>query len=312
MGLETEHIPPHSLDAERSILGAILLHHEALAIAADVLAPDDFYRDAHRTIYRHFLKLAAAGTGIDPVTITESLKAAGELDNIGGPVYVADVMAGIPRSTNVAHYARIVKDRARARTLTAYCAQAIKTFSTDPTALSDGAGGRFAAAVQQIVDDAHRGDRIKDDPFETAAELAAAPEAEARMVAPYLIRGTITELDAKIKIGKTSLLAYIVYCIVNGLLCFGFLVEQGPVLWLTEERPQTFRAALKRFGLLHSDRLIVLSYWRVSSLPWPQIMKLAVQKARQIQAVTVIIDTLPQFAGLKGDDENTQGRRWRP
>src|SRR5258708_9087063 len=108
---------PHNLEAERSVLGSILLHNEAFNLAAEVVDSNDFYRDAHRRIFDKMVKLAERGAAIDLVTLKEELGRAGELDEIGGPAYITALVDGVPRSTNVEHYARIIKEKATLRNL---------------------------------------------------------------------------------------------------------------------------------------------------------------------------------------------------
>src|SRR5919206_1796150 len=108
---------PHNLEAERSVLGAILLHNDAFNLAAEVIDAHDFYRDAHRRIFDKMVKLAERGDAIDLVTLKEELGRAGELEEVGGPAYIAALVDGVPRSTNVANYARIIKEKATLRNL---------------------------------------------------------------------------------------------------------------------------------------------------------------------------------------------------
>jgi replicative DNA helicase len=108
---------PHNLEAERSVLGAILLHNDAFNLAAEVIDSQDFFRDAHRRIFDKMVKLVERGDAIDLVTLKEELGRAGELDEIGGPAYITALVDGVPRSTNVEHYARIIKEKATLRNL---------------------------------------------------------------------------------------------------------------------------------------------------------------------------------------------------
>jgi replicative DNA helicase len=108
---------PHNLEAERSVLGAILLQNETFNIAAESIDSQDFYRDAHRRIWDKMVKLAERGDAIDFITLKEELSRAGDLDDVGGPAYIAALVDGVPRSTNVAHYARIIKEKATLRNL---------------------------------------------------------------------------------------------------------------------------------------------------------------------------------------------------
>src|SRR5690348_7400974 len=108
---------PHNLEAERSVLGAILLHNDAFNLAAEVIDAHDFFRDAHRRIFEKMVKLSERGDAIDLVTLKEELGRAGELDEVGGPAYITALVDGVPRSTNVEHYARIIKEKATLRRL---------------------------------------------------------------------------------------------------------------------------------------------------------------------------------------------------
>src|SRR5262250_2576815 len=108
---------PHNLEAERSVLGAVLLHNDAFNLAAEVIDSSDFFRDAHRRIFEKMVKLAERGDAIDLVTLKEELGRAGDLDEVGGPAYITALVDGVPRSTNVEHYARIIKEKATLRDL---------------------------------------------------------------------------------------------------------------------------------------------------------------------------------------------------
>src|SRR5437764_1553536 len=113
----SERTLPHNLEAERSVLGAILLHNDAFNLAAEVIDSNDFYRDAHRRIFEKMVKLSERGDAIDLVTLKEELGRSGELDEVGGPAYITALVDGVPRSTNVEHYARIIKEKATLRNL---------------------------------------------------------------------------------------------------------------------------------------------------------------------------------------------------
>jgi replicative DNA helicase len=108
---------PHNLDAERSVLGAILIHNEAFNYAVEIIRPGDFFRDAHRRIFEKMIRLGERSEAIDLVTLKEALAQGGELDEVGGPAYIASLVDGVPRSTNVEYYARIVKEKSTLRAL---------------------------------------------------------------------------------------------------------------------------------------------------------------------------------------------------
>jgi replicative DNA helicase len=108
---------PHNLEAERCVLGAILIHNETFNHAAELIDAGDFYREAHRRIFERMVGLSERGQVIDLVTLKDELGRAGELEMVGGPAYIASLADGVPRSTNVEHYARIVKEKSTLRSL---------------------------------------------------------------------------------------------------------------------------------------------------------------------------------------------------
>src|SRR6059036_1254707 len=108
---------PHNLEAERSVLGAILVHKDAFNLAAQTIDARDFFRDAHRRIFDKMVALNERGHAIDFVTLKEELQRSGEIDEVGGPAYIASLADGVPRATNVEHYARIVKEKSTLRNL---------------------------------------------------------------------------------------------------------------------------------------------------------------------------------------------------
>src|SRR5918995_238404 len=114
---------PHNLEAEKSVLGAVLIHNEAFNYAAEILQSRDFFRDAHRRIFEKMERLSERSDAIDLVTLKEELIRAGELEEVGGPAYLASLVDGVPRSTNVEYYARIVKEKATLRALITVTAQ---------------------------------------------------------------------------------------------------------------------------------------------------------------------------------------------
>ncbi len=108
---------PQNLDAERSVLGAILIDNNALNVAIERLRAEDFLSDYNRRIYQQMMVLGEAQQAIDLVTLTDQLHRRGELEAAGGAAYLAQLLDGVPHVTNVEHYARIVKEKAVLRNL---------------------------------------------------------------------------------------------------------------------------------------------------------------------------------------------------
>ncbi len=110
-------LPPQNLEAEQSVLGAILLDNASLAKAMEVLSEEDFYRTAHRRVYMGMLDLSEHGEVIDQITLTEHLKTKGELEAVGGAAYLAELVQIIPTAANIRYHCKIVREKALLRNL---------------------------------------------------------------------------------------------------------------------------------------------------------------------------------------------------
>ncbi|MEO9137306.1 MAG: replicative DNA helicase [Casimicrobiaceae bacterium] len=112
-------LPPHSLEAEQSVLGGLMLDNDAADKIGDVLGAEDFYSDGHRIVYRHITQLIAEGKPADVVTVSEALASTLKLDYIGGLAYLGALAQNVPTAANIRHYANIVRERSILRQLAA-------------------------------------------------------------------------------------------------------------------------------------------------------------------------------------------------
>ncbi|MEK6246057.1 MAG: replicative DNA helicase, partial [Pseudomonadota bacterium] len=110
-------VPPHSVEAEQSLLGGLLLDNQAFDKIADLVTAEDFYRDDHRRIYRHLAKLIEHGKPADVVTIAESIEASEDKDRTGGPAYLGSLAQNTPSALNIRRYAELVRERSVQRRL---------------------------------------------------------------------------------------------------------------------------------------------------------------------------------------------------
>jgi replicative DNA helicase len=110
-------VPPHSVEAEQSLLGALLLDNQAFDRVADLIGADDFYRDDHRRIWRHIARLAEANRPADVVTVTESIEASEDKDKTGGAAYLGALAQNTPSALNIRRYAELVRERSVQRRL---------------------------------------------------------------------------------------------------------------------------------------------------------------------------------------------------
>src|SRR5574340_63765 len=141
--LDALKLPPHSVEAEQSVLGGILLDTSAWDKIADLLSESDFYRNEHRLIWRHIGRLTERAQPVDVITVAESLESNAELEKAGGLVYLGTLAQNVPSAANIRRYAEIVRERAIMRKLVEVGSE-IATSAYNP-------GGRSAG---QLLDEA--------------------------------------------------------------------------------------------------------------------------------------------------------------
>jgi replicative DNA helicase len=140
--------PPQDIEAEQSVLGAMMLSKDAIADVVEVLKPGDFYRPAHQTIYDAVIDLYGRGEPADPVTIAAELTRDGLLAKIGGAPYLHTLIASVPTAANAGYYAEIVRERAILRRLV--------EAGTHIVQLGYSASGSMGGDVDDVVDRAQQ------------------------------------------------------------------------------------------------------------------------------------------------------------
>ena len=110
-------VPPHNIEAEESLLGAMLLSKDAIASAVETVSPEDFYKPAHGHLFEAIQTLYGRGEPVDPVTVAEELRRANLLEALGGKQAILRIQVGTPAAANAAHYARIVEEHSLLRRL---------------------------------------------------------------------------------------------------------------------------------------------------------------------------------------------------
>lgn len=168
---------PHNLEAERGVLGAILINNDAFNVAAELIDAEHFFRDAHRRVFDKMVGLNERGQAIDLVTLKDELSRSNDLDEVGGPAYISALVDGVPRSTNVEYYARIVKEKATLRNLIYSASKIVATAyaaEDDADAVLDRAGQE----IFSIAEDQYRTgfvplSALAQDSFTTIEQLQA-------------------------------------------------------------------------------------------------------------------------------------------
>ncbi len=110
-----EQVPPHNLDAEQSVLAAIILDNDALVKVMEMLQPEDFYVGSHRILFTAMREMSEKGAPLDLITLTEQLQATGRLEQAGGPAAISDLTGRVSTAANVEYWARIVRDKSLLR-----------------------------------------------------------------------------------------------------------------------------------------------------------------------------------------------------
>jgi DnaB-like helicase N terminal domain/AAA domain len=296
---------PHNAEAERAILAAILLETTGTKDLPSDLTATEFFLIEHQIVFRHLKKLHNDGRPTnDLVLLHESLASAGELDAAGGAAYVSDILQGMPRVTNLQHYTSVVTDKAKLRRI-AHGAQAI----LDAILCSSGSPWEVLERVDILSA------QLKEDVgpkrilhFKSGADVASAEDERIEWILPgYVVRGGITELAAKVKIGKTTFLTHLARALAEGRDFLGRPTLKTPTVYLTEQPAASFRHAMERSDLLGRSDFHILSHSDTHGIPWPEVAAGAVAECIRTGAQLLIVDTLPQFACLKGDSENNSG-----
>ena len=136
-------VPPHSVEAEQSLLGGLLLDNQAFDRIADRVSAEDFYRDDHRRIFRHVAKLIEQSRPADVVTVSESIEASEDKDRTGGSAYLGALAQNTPSALNIRRYAELVRERALQRRLIQVA-----------TEIAESALGPSGKDVAQMLDEA--------------------------------------------------------------------------------------------------------------------------------------------------------------
>jgi hypothetical protein len=255
---------PASVDAERSILGAILLDNAAYAQASN-LRPDDFSLDAHRRIYSRMVELAKTSRPIDTVTLTEELARRREVEAIGGIAYLAGLTDGLPRRPNIGHYVKIVRDKWALRQLIHACNSAINRAAeqTDPAEdiLADAANH-----VSEAYRDSDLGSRI--------ANLEDIPDIMVLDIPPidYLVDGMISRKSMTLWSGidgtaKTLLALKMGIAVALGTKFLDRRCHKAPVLYLDYENPDF--AVRQRLDIMAGGPIPGFTVWGTWVDPQP-------------------------------------------
>jgi hypothetical protein len=290
-------VPPHSIEAEQSVLGGLILDSAAYARVCEIIDGADFYRHEHRTIFEAIVALIGESRPVDAITLFEHLQAADQHEQVGGLAYINALAQSVPSAVNIGRYAEIVGERAMLRRLIATADEvSSRAFKNEPVSdLLDAAKLSITQLQQQ------RGPGRRGVPLLTLGELR-----EQAHTVPWLIKHVVPADSIGMLYGgsgtfKSFIAIDAALHVAHGLPWLGRRTHQGPVLYIAAEGGTGLWG---RICAWHRARR--LQYSDVPLTVVPVAIDLTndawrVVEAAQVKGVTpslVVVDTLSQtFAG---------------
>ena len=286
-------VPPHSIEAEQSVLGGLLLDNTALPRVAELLTEGDFFRHEHRLIFGAIAVLVAASKPADVITVFEHLKAAGQADDAGGLAYLNDMVRSVPSAANVRRYAEIVRERATLRRLIAFAdATATQAFAgADPAALHDAAVAALQAFDPKILASSRKLPLLRLD------ALREASQGQRWLVKHVLPAEAIVMLFGATGTFKSFLALDAALHVAHGLPWMGRRTQKGAVIYIAAEGGSGLWARIDAWHRARNLR------WQDAPLyVVPVAIDLGTEASRVVNAaraagvvpVLIVIDTLSQ------------------
>lgn len=291
--------PPHNHQAEEAVLGSVLKNPAAI-VEIGWLPADAFHHVPHRHIYRAMVALAADGLPPDHHLVADRLQQQGTYDDVGGLLTLSQIDLATPSAAHIEFYARVIHRTATMRALIAK-AQLIAEMAYRDNLDADAALEKAEQALSEL-----RRYRFEAEdswlPVETAADLMAGTTELPAVVAGMAVIGGTTELVAKIKLGKTTLVMEAIKAELRGLPFLGFPARPPrPVVLLSEQNSASLAASLRRSGLQECRDLHVVRWAAVHDREWRDVASAAAQLAQRVGAELFVVDTLFAFAGITSE-----------
>lgn len=229
------HLPPHSIEAEQSVLGALLLDNGALARMGDKLHAGDFFAPEHRVIFDAASALIGDGRPADVTTISARLETAGALESVGGLDYLGRLVQNVPTAANVRHYADIVHGRALARKL-ATAGEKLRELAITPGANAPDIAADFRAILDDIKAEGTRKPLVVGPAKAAAGDLRSVTYPAPRFLIERILPVAVARAVGTGKLGKSTLLLHMAAHVVLGRDWLGHRIERpGAVLIVTAE-----------------------------------------------------------------------------
>ncbi len=289
---------PHNLDAEKALLGAILLGQSSGTFQ---IRADDFFLPEHRVIFSRATVMAAEGTPVDLVTLSDALQTHGQVEAAGGVAYLSALLDGVPRVSNGEHYARIVKEKAVLRNLI-HAMYAIQQQALDGGDSINTLIERAQGLLRPLTASASDAGNSRIRTWEDIPKVSEIPNDPVRYAIHGLFAiGSTTLLTGEAGDFKSSLAMFMSAAIASGRECFSRSTMPMPVLYLDRENPASLvleRAEL--FGLEETDRFRIWGSW-LKDQP-PAIVDFRLLELAAKQKPFIVFDSFIRF---HDGDENS-------
>jgi hypothetical protein len=299
---------PHDLDAEESLLGAMLLSRDAIAVALECCVAEDFYKSTHGYVFAAAASLYARGEPADPVTVADELRRTGLLDAVGDASVLISLQVATPSTRNGAHYARIVADFARRRRMIVAGQDVVE-------AAYRGESEAVEAARRTLQELGDRSDSVDLLRRWTMSELLAEPDAFSWLIRGWLVDPTYGQIGGELKTLKSTLACFLAVATASGVSAFGqFQIDKArPVLaYVGEGGRVLWRRRMQRIAEAMSVRLgdlPVHPVFDVAPIASATFQETLARDLRQIEPGLVILDPYYAYHGaqIKASDLHQEG-----
>ena len=301
-------VPPQNLEAEQSVLGAILLENSSIEEANRILKAEDFYRETHREIFKAMRTLWQSKAPIDAITLTHALRTKGALEFVGGAAYIAELASIVPTSVNIASYAQIVRNMAIKREF-ASRATNIASLAYDGVS-ADALIGEASRLLNPMID---AGTAIREPiPWE-GFDAAVSANDEYLKRLPVIDRlcysNAVSMITGGKHAGKSTLARWMAVCVAKGWEFLKRETRQGPVFYIaSEDETMAARQELIRLGWKQGDDLRFLSAQNIRSDKPDIFLADLTMEIKRAGARLVILDMLFDFVRIE-DEMSYAGTR---
>jgi DnaB helicase-like protein/AAA domain-containing protein len=296
---------PNSVDAEKGLLGSILLAPERVLDAQTWLRPEDFYKADHQTIFEQILEMRSLGKPIDQISLTQHLEDRKLLVKLGGAAYVTELFTFVPTASNAAYYAEIIQEKSLARRTIAFANELISD-ANDPAKQKE-LRSLVETALDEISKLPIRNGQLP--PMIWAEELCKTPPpTPPEIIKGLLHQGSKMALGGGSKSFKTWVLLELSICIAMGRDWLGFPTTQGKVLYVNFELPAFAMEAriseiCSAIGAEFPEKTMAVRNLRGYSTDAATILPEIARDAKRHGFVFMVLD--PMYKLLGNRDENS-------